>query len=506
MSHHPPVEIRYDVDVDTDVVTTSIDGCDGLSAPDEPIVEERDEVCYDTADLRLSRQGIRLLRRTDGGNPGWYLTLPLLDGDPDPIWRPPGRGRTVPAAVTDLVAARLRGATAHPVAHIHTHRSVLLLHTHGGKPVVQVIDDRVDAQTMGSQTRGEHWREVSLEHLGGSHKWLGALDESLRATGARRTTTSGLDRLFGDDLADPLTAASDRPGGRERAEASAADVLGRYVAAQAEAMLAADPRVRQDLPDSVHKMRVATRRLRSTLKTFGPMFDPTRAAALDTQLGWIAGVLGEVRDREVQLARFTAAVDDQPGELVLGPVKQRIESTLQPELVTARKRLLTALRSVRYRALLGDLDSFVTDPPYTEQARRDARDVLPKRVAKAFRRLKRRVATARDAADGEPRDVAYHRARKAAKRLRYAAEALGQGVVKKADRLAEQAEVLQELLGDYQDGVMSRGLLRGLAIKAQAASGESAFTFGILLGLEQARAERARAELDSAWDRLSRLG
>ncbi len=503
MSHHPPVENRYDVEVDADVVTVSIERCDGLSAPEEPIVEERDEVYYDAADLRLSRQGIRLLRRTDGGNPGWYLTLPLLDGDPDPIWRPPGRSSTVPAAVADLVTARLSGTTAHPVARVRTHRSVRLVHNPGGKPVAQLVDDRIDAQTMGAQTRGDHWREITLEHLGGSTKWFSVLDGSVRAAGGRPAALSGLDRLFADELAaapaDPTTR-----GGHGRG-ATAADVLGRYLAAQSQAMVAADPRVRQDLPDSVHKMRVAIRRFRSTLKTFHPMFDPTRAAALDAELRWIAGVLGEVRDREVQLARFTAAVEEQPAELVLGPVEQRIESTLQPELVAARKRLLAALRGARYRALLGDLDSFVMDPSYTDQAQRAARDVLPKRVAKAYRKLQRRVAAAQDAAPGEHRDAAHHQARKAAKRLRYAGEALSEDFGKDAKRLAKRAEALQELLGDYQDGVVSRGLLRGLAVKAQAASGESAFTFGILLGLEQARAEHAHAELDGVWRRLSRL-
>ena len=42
-----------------------------------------------------------------------------------------------------------------------------------------------------------------------------------------------------------------------------------YLAAQAEELAALDPMVRRFRPDSVHKMRVATRRLRSTLRTFG---------------------------------------------------------------------------------------------------------------------------------------------------------------------------------------------------------------------------------------------
>jgi CHAD domain-containing protein len=500
---HRSVQKRYDVNGDADVLSAIARHCADLSAPDDPLIETRDEVYYDSGDLRLLRAGVRLSRRTDGGNPGWYLVSPVLDGDPDPVWRPSGGGRTVPAAVNDLVTGQLRGAAAKPIARLRTQRSVYLFHNRAGKPVAQLVDDRVDAQLMGAQTRGEHWREVTVEALGGSRKRLAALGKAMRAATGRPTEPSVPERLFADELAvrpaDPKTR-----GGRGRT-ATAADVLGRYLAAEAAAMVAADPRVRQDLQDSVHKMRVASRRLRSTLKTFGPLLDDARAGALDAELRWIAGVLGEVRDREVQLERFTTAVENQPADLVMGPVKQRIASTLQPELVNARKRLLTALRGARYRALLGDLDSFVTDPPYTEPAQRAARDVLPQRVAKTYRSLQRRLAMAHDARPGAERDEAYHRARKAAKRLRYAGEALSEDFGKDAKRLAKRAEAMQELLGEYQDGVVSRVLLRGLAVKAQATSGESAFTFGILLGLEQARAEQARAEIDGVWRRLSPL-
>jgi CHAD domain-containing protein len=500
---HRSVQKRYDVDGDADLLVAIAQHCAELSTPQEPLTETRDEVYYDSTDLRLLRAGSRLSRRTDAINPGWYLTSPVLDDEPDPLWRPAGRGRTVPAEVNDLVTGQLRGAAPKPVARLRTERSVYLFHKGDGKPVAQLVDDRVDAQLMGAQTRAEHWREVSVESLNGNRKRLRTLGDAMRAAGGRPTDPAGPERLFVAELAaapaDPMTR-----GGHGRG-AIAADVLGRYLAAQAQAMVAADPTVRQDLPDSVHKMRVASRRLRSLLKTFHSMFDPARAAALDAELQWIAGVLGDVRDREVQLERFTAAVDDQPPELVMGPVKQRIESTLQPELVTARKRLLTALRGARYRALLAELDSFVMDPPYTDEAQRAARDVLPKLVTKAYRKLQRRVAATEDAAPGEERDVAHHRARKAAKRLRYAGETLSEDFGKDAKRLAKRAEAVQELLGDYQDGVVSRGLLRGLAIKAQAASGESGFTYGILLGLEQARAEQAHAELYRVWRKLSGL-
>ena len=68
------------------------------------------------------------------------------------------------------------------------------------------------------------------------------------------------------------------------------------------------------------------------------MLDPAARARLDEELSWYAGVLGEVRDRQVQRARFAAAVSDLPEELVLGPVAARIENDLLAEQLRYRAR------------------------------------------------------------------------------------------------------------------------------------------------------------------------
>ncbi|MCZ9338428.1 CHAD domain-containing protein, partial [Streptomyces sp. TRM76130] len=69
---------------------------------------------------------------------------------------------------------------------------------------------------------------------------------------------------------------------------------------------------RRDEADSVHRMRVATRRLRSTFKSFGAVLDRSVTDPVGDELKWLAGVLGEDRDREVLTARLTAALDDVP--------------------------------------------------------------------------------------------------------------------------------------------------------------------------------------------------
>ena len=75
-----------------------------------------------------------------------------------------------------------------------------------------------------------------------------------------------------------------------------------------------------------------------------------------------------------------------------------------------------------------------------------------------------------------------------------AASVLG-GKVKKRIKRYEQ---LQDILGDYQDGVVAAGLLRRLASGTAQHTNENGFTYGLLYEQEQRRAESSR-ELARAW-------
>jgi CHAD domain-containing protein len=96
--------------------------------------------------------------------------------------------------------------------------------------------------------------------------------------------------------------------------------------------------------------------------------------------------------------------------------------------------VLKALDSRRYFRLLDDLDRLVDDPPRTSAATAAADEILPQAVARAYRRTKRRMGPARRAPAGTARDIALHEARKAAKRARYAADAIEPVFGKRARR------------------------------------------------------------------------
>ena len=67
------------------------------------------------------------------------------------------------------------------------------------------------------------------------------------------------------------------------------------------------------------------------------------------------------------------------------------------------------------------------------------------------------------------------------------------------------AKAVQQALGDHQDSVVAREVLRRLGVTAHLA-GENGFTFGLLLGTERLRAERARERAEQAWARLPSPG
>ena len=87
-----------------------------------------------------------------------------------------------------------------------------------------------------------------------------------------------------------------------------------------------------------------------------------------------------------------------------------------------------------------------------------------------------------------------HRARKAAKRARYAAE-LRAPVEKRAKETVKQYKRIQTVLGDHQDGVVASATLRRLALTAGTTAGENGFTYGLLYAREQQAAETARRQV-----------
>ena len=89
-----------------------------------------------------------------------------------------------------------------------------------------------------------------------------------------------------------------------------------------------------------------------------------------------------------------------------------------------------------------------------------------------------------------------HRARKAMKRARYAAE-LVEPADKEMKSTAKDAKDLQTLLGEHQDAVVSAKFLTTISASGNGQSRDSGFTYGVLMANELNRAAQIRASLRS---------
>jgi CHAD domain-containing protein len=270
-------------------------------------------------------------------------------------------------------------------------------------------------------------------------------------------------------------------------------------------MTALDPMVRLDEHDAVHQMRVAARRLRSTLRSFRDVLAPEDTRGLAAELHWLGGVLGAARDGEVQAEHLEAGLGRAPVELRLGPVQARIQGHFASVRAAARTELLAALDSERYFSLLDDLDALLAAPPLTVRAGRSAADTLPAAAKRARRQMDRRMRRAWQAAPGRARNEALHQARKSARRARYASEAMVPVIGGKARRFARQMKRIQSVLGEHQDSVIAREVTRDLGIAAHLA-GENAFSYGLLYQQDACDAEQHQAQARRVWKKARRLG
>lgn len=480
------VEIERKYDVDMEVARPELADVPGVTAV-SPLERYRLEATYyDTADLRLRAARVTLRHRTGGRDGGWHLKLPSgSDREEVTVQAPAG---TVPEALQALVRVWVRHAELLPVAGLTTERAVQRLLDDGGKPLVEVADDDVTAVRLadGQELR---WREWEAELLTGDRALLDSVQERLLAAGASRSRSgSKVGRVLPDpSAADPESLWWAKPRGH-RSQPTAAAVVHAHLSEQVGELQSRDPQARRDLPDAVHKMRVATRRLRSALATFRPLLDRERTDPLRDELRWLAGVLGQVRDAEVMHARLLRLVAAEPPELVLGKVAEHISTAMRRQHGEAHARLLRELDSDRYLRLLDALDGLVATPPFRNRAQGPAPRVLARAMHRTWRRLDRVMAEADRCPPGPTQQERLHEVRKDAKRARYAAEALVPVFEDPARRFAKVMEELQESLGDLQDSVTTREALRALGARGHLA-GENGFTYGRLHALEQARAE-----------------
>ena len=267
--------------------------------------------------------------------------------------------------------------------------------------------------------------------------------------------------------------------------------------ASVQRLLVADPiaRVGED-PEGVHQARVATRRLRSDLRTFAPLLDPAWVTSLRDELRWLGAELGGAREAEVLLGHLRDRARALPSDIArqVSPVLDAAAG----DRAAAYDRVLEVLRSSRYLDLVDRLVQGAMAPRMRPDAVSATMDDLTGLARRPWKQLRRDYR----ALGSNPPDAALHAVRIRAKRARYAVEAVARAIDgDQPRRFAAALTGVQDVLGDHQDAVVAEAWLR-----ARVAAGNPAdvYAAGMLAGLLRADALAATAALPRAWHRASR--
>ena len=424
---------------------------------------------YDTADGDLQTHGVLLRRRDGDDDTGWQLKVPDAEGR---VEIRTGLSDTPPSELTDILTGMRLGKPLESVATIRTTRDrYRITDPRRHRLCAEIADDCVLASI---DHRLLAWREIEVELGPKARSIPRRLTELLTKAGATPSR-------YPSKLARVARGTRPKPAGGTAGGQAVAD----YMTEQIDDIFEGDLALRRG-SDPIHDTRVAIRRLRSTLRVFGKLLDAS-VEHVEDELKWYAGLLGEVRDCQVQRARFREALGEIRPELVLGPVANRINTDLHSDQLRARTVVSEAMNSQRYLDLLATLQRWRTAPPLIEPPKLKA---VNKRARRAQRKADRRLGEAIEAGD----DALLHRARKAAKRARYAAE-LREPLDKRAKDTAKHYKQFQRVLGDHQDGVVASATLGRLARTAGTTPGENGFTYGLLYAREQQTAEAARTRV-----------
>src|SRR5450759_3863201 len=378
---------------------------DGVTAT-PPEAVRLETVYYDTPDLRLARWGVSLRHRA---GEGWTLKLPpaqatgqpqgqLLERDEITFQ---GGSKKPPEGAVAIVRAYVRKAELVPVARLSTIRRRVRLVDAAGTRVAEVVDDEVSVRD--GRRVAARFREIEVEVMqqqNGVNAIVDPLVMRLRGAGAGAADpTPKHIRALGPRAMEPpeVSALPVQP------DSPAKDVIKHVLAESIASLLKHDPLVRTSGdPEAVHQARVATRKLRSHLRTFGPLLDQEWSDPLRMELGWVALSLGAVRDQEVLLERLHERAESLPANDVRSALG--VLHLLEVDIEGLRKKLLADLDSTRYVDLLERLVAAAHAPAALPEADQRASSVLPKLATDPWRRLRSAVKNLPD----PPEDADLH--------------------------------------------------------------------------------------------------
>jgi inorganic triphosphatase YgiF len=459
-------------------------GPDLRIAVGEPL---RTQTTYlDTPDLRLARAGASFRLRT---GEGWTVKLPGETSN-GIVSRPEftfvAEGASPPAAARELTFAYARTGPLVPAARLRTVRRRIVIDDADDRRLLEVDDDEVSV--LGEHGRvAARFRELEVEFTDDAPADLvDATVYLLRAAGAGEPDAAS---KYIHVLGPRARQAEDVSVEPLSAHPTSAEVIRSALAVSVRHLIRHDAIARLDEdPEGVHQMRVATRRIRSHMRTFRSLVEQPWADTLRDELAWLGDALGATRDADVMLVRLQERTDASPNPGAAAPLR----TMLQHQRAAAVATLLDDLRSDRYLELLESLVEAQRSPAFTDQALAPA-DQLLDTLQADWSALRKRVKRS----GKHPADDQLHRIRVLAKRCRYAADVVEPVVGKAARTGARLAADLQGVLGERHDAIVFRTWLHDQAVVA--ADADTAFAAGEFAGEELVGLQHSRDAWRARW-------
>jgi CHAD domain-containing protein len=437
---------------------------------------------YDTAAYDLAHAKITLRHRIERGKKSWQLKIPL--GDDRQEVEVAGDQADPPASLRSLLILHLGPRKLMPVVTLCVWRRGFLVR-HGGIPVAEIALDSVSVDKNGRTI--QRFRELEIEQRQGDEAAFRSLERQMRKAGA--SGHDGRPKLFRAlSLPAPTSPVPPEP------EAPVVEHLKWTLARHVGWLLAHDPGTRLGTEsESLHQMRVATRRLRAVLRTARPILLPAWVASLEQELDWLSELLGPARDLDVQISYFT---DESAG---LEARDRKLLAQFIAHLCTQREAVqqmvFSELTSARYLELIRRLQQAAHDPSVVESP------MCVRHLAKReFKKLRKAISRL----GPSPSDTRLHKVRIKAKRARYAAELARSSVGKPASRFIKSARIVQDLLGIHQDAIQAERHIRQFL--KYSTSLRAGFVAGRMVERQRQRRQRVRKDMKSLFKRLLRRG
>jgi CHAD domain-containing protein len=204
-------------------------------------------------------------------------------------------------------------------------------------------------------------------------------------------------------------------------------------------------------PEDLHKMRVASRRMRCALRVLGPFFQDHELTPFAYVLKEITGMLGRVRDLDVFIIRISENIKSEA--LPSSNHLARLLPLAEQDRDLARQEMIKFLDARPYQDFLKTFHH-VLNTPYPDPSSRPLEDCLQDLLQE------RRSVIAQHRAGLTPASLPeQHKLRILVKRLRYTIEFFTDLLGPSQDEVLTVLKTIQDHLGALNDTKQARAIL-----------------------------------------------